>query len=203
MTASKTEAMLRLWQIIDACTLCGIAEYARNKVFGDGNLNSKIVLVGEAPGMDEDKSGHPFIGLAGQILRKCLIAAGLKPKSLFIANVLKCHPPEIIDPAPSGNRKPSVKETNNCLSFLDNQLDIIDPKIVVALGNTAGSAILRPEVKKVEVTKMFGQSFEKGGRRVIVTYHPQYLGYRANDPGLERDYIDLFKRIKTWAKTGA
>lgn len=202
-SAQKIKAMLQLWHMVNDCALCGIAKYARNKVFGDGNVDSKIVLVGEAPGMDEDKSGHPFVGIAGLTLRKCLLAAGLKPKDLFICNVLKCHPPEIIDPAPSGNRKPSVKEANNCLSFLDKQLEIINPRLVVALGNTAGTSILRPDVKKVEVTKMFGQTFEKDGHTVMITYHPQYLGYRANDPGLERDYIDLFKRIKKWPKTSA
>lgn len=197
---SKLAAMRRLWNEVDACTLCDIATHARSKVFGDGNVSSKIVLVGEAPGMDEDKAGHPFIGAAGQTLRKCLIAAGLDPEKLFICNVLKCHPPETLEP-PSGNRKPSAKETENCLPFLNRQLEIVNPRIVVALGNTAGTALLKPEVKKVESTKMFGQRFEKDGRIVVVTYHPQYLGYRGHEPALLKDYIDLFKRIKKWQKT--
>ena len=194
--------MRRLWRDVSSCTQCSISEYARSRVFGDGNVKSKIVLVGEAPGMDEDKCGHPFVGAAGQILRKCLLAAGLKPERLFIANILKCHPPEVVDPTPSGNRKPSVAETKNCMPFLDRQLAIIKPKFVVALGNTAGTSLLRPEVKKVEVTKMFGQTFKKNDYTIVITYHPQYLGYRSHDPGLEKEYIDLFRRIKAW-KSGA
>lgn len=194
---SKIKAMERVWRDVCLCQNCDIAKYARCRVFGDGNVKSKIVLVGEAPGMDEDKSGHPFIGNAGQILRKCLMAAGITPSHVFIANILKCHPPQTLNP-PSGNRKPSVQEIENCLPFLERQLDIIDPKIIVALGNTAATGLLRPEVKKVEVTKMFGQTFDRNGRTVVVTYHPQYLGYKAHDPSLEKDYIGLFRKIKQW-----
>jgi DNA polymerase len=194
---SKIKAMEQIWRDVCVCQKCNIAKYVRNRVFGDGNVKSKIVLVGEAPGMDEDKRGRVFVGNAGQILRKCLLAAGLKPERLFIANILKCHPPETLDP-PSGNRTPSVKEMINCVPFLKRQLDIIDPKIIVALGNTAGSGLLRPEIKKVTVTSMFGQEFERDGRKIVLTYHPQYLGYRSHDPSIERDYIDLFKRIKSW-----
>lgn len=191
--------MERVWRDVCRCQLCDIAKYARCRVFGDGNISAKIALVGEAPGMDEDKSGHVFIGVAGRILRKCLLAAGIDPKEVFIANILKCHPPKILDP-PSGNRKPAVQEIANCLPFLKRQLNIINPAVIVALGNTAAEGLLRPEIKKVKVTSMFGQTFEKDGRTIILTYHPQYLGYKAHDPSLERDYIELFRKIKRWKK---
>ena len=194
---SRIKAMKRIWREICVCQKCDIAKYVRNRVFGDGETKSKIVLVGEAPGMDEDKSGHPFVGNAGQILRKCLLAAGIKPKDIFICNVLKCHPPKELDP-PSGNRKPSKKEIENCLPFLKQQLDIIKPEVVVAMGRVAAEALLGPMVKDEKMMDLVGLTWDLTGvdYQIAVCYHPQYLGYRSYDVGLERDYIDFFKRIK-------
>jgi len=195
---SNLKDMETLWCDVRECQKCDISKYVRYRVFGDGNTRAKILLIGEAPDTDEDNSGHPFTGDSGQILRKCLITAKIDFKRIFITNVLKCHPPKTLDP-PRGNRKPSTEELTNCTPFLQKQIDIINPKIIVALGNTAGDILLNPEVPKIEITKMFGQVFKKDGRSIILTYHPRYLGYR-NDPKLEKDYIDLFKRIKKWKK---
>lgn len=199
---AKIKAMKRLWRDVCVCQKCDIAKYTRNKVFGDGNVKSKVVLVGEAPGMDEDKAGHPFIGNAGQILRACLLAAGLKPEQLFICNILKCHPPKALDP-PTGNRKPSKQETERCLPFLKRQLEIIEPRLIVALGSTAANGILGDTVKGQPMASLKGKMRRNSDfypAPVAIHYHPQYLGYRSYDEDLEKEYIEFFKKVALWTK---
>ncbi len=203
MRSEKVIQLENLWKSIAECKRCMIAKYARNKVFGDGNVSSPIVFLGEAPGMDEDASGHVFIGRAGSTYSRALKAASLTREEVFTLNVLKCHPPEGINPV-SGNRKPAVVEIANCLPFLQKQLDIINPKILVCMGETAARAVLDLP-KKGPFKQYVGDIYELGNdimkfwepkMAVGVTYHPQYLNYNAKNEDLWTDYVRTFRKFK-------
>ncbi len=148
------------------CTKCALATTRTNVVFSRGNPEAKLVFIGEAPGADEDESGLPFVGRAGQLLDKMIGAMGLDPaKDVYVCNIIKCRPP--------GNRKPEPVEVETCIPYLHEQLDAIDPKAIVALGNTAVAALLGT---KLGITKVRGQwKLYRGKVPVMPTYHPSYL----------------------------
>lgn len=196
------EQLLDLWSQVQKCQRCVISKYARNKVFGDGNAHARILAVGEAPGESEDESGHPFVGRAGMILTSCLRDAGIDRRRVFITNCVKCHPPKELTP-PSGNRAPDQAEIDNCIPFLHTQIAIIQPRIIVVMGRVALSALFG--VNAQPFYPWFGHQISYpgiGGSWIpaVVTYHPQYLGYRQSDQGLRKKYIDLFRRIGQWTK---
>lgn len=151
---------------VAACTKCGLGATRTNTVFSRGNPNAKLVFVGEAPGADEDAQGLPFVGRAGQLLDKMIVAMGLDPSSdVYVCNIIKCRPP--------GNRRPEPEETNACIPYLHEQLAVIDPKVIVALGNTAVGTLLDT---KLGITKVRGNwKLYKGRIPVMPTYHPSYL----------------------------
>ena len=151
---------------VKGCRKCGLAETRTNTVFSRGNPEAKLVFVGEAPGADEDEQGLPFVGRAGQLLDKMIGAMGLSPdKDVYVCNIIKCRPP--------GNRRPTPEETSTCIPYLHEQLAIIKPKVIVAMGNTAVSALLDT---KLGITKLRGQwKLYKGKTLVMPTYHPSYL----------------------------
>lgn len=151
---------------VAGCVKCGLAETRTNTVFSRGNPNAKLVFVGEAPGADEDEQGLPFVGRAGQLLDKMIGAMGLDPdKDVYVCNIIKCRPP--------GNRRPEPAEIEACIPFLHEQLAAIDPKVIVAMGNTAVSALLNT---KLGITKLRGSwKLYKGRTPVMPTYHPSYL----------------------------
>ncbi len=158
-------AMLELREKVLACKQC--AALVRNRtriVFGAGNINAKLVFVGEAPGRDEDQQGIPFVGRAGQLLTKIIEAMGLTRQEVFICNVLKCRPPE--------NRPPAPDEVVNCRPFLKRQLELIKPRIIVALGNHACQALLSTDKG---ISQLRGSLQEYEGIPVMCTYHPAYL----------------------------
>jgi DNA polymerase len=200
--------MLDLWEEVKKCKACDIAKLARNKCFGDGLVEADIVLVGEGPGMDEDASGNVFVGNAGRILTNALKAANLDRKRLFICNVVKCHPPKEIGPdGPKGNRAPTKQEARNCWPFLKQQMKILEPKFVIAMGNSAASMLLNEEIK---VTRDYGRYVHKKGMEkpdwwvagdatVIVTFHPQYVGYREGDQEIKDKFVNLFRKVKELA----
>lgn len=202
----RTEKVVKLEELFDKvteCQKCAIAKYAKNRVFGDGNVSSPIVFIGEAPGMDEDACGHPFMGKAGKIYDETLQAASLVRKEIFTANILKCHPPEQIDPV-KGNRKPAVVEVINCLPFLKRQLEIIEPKVAVVMGETAARALLDLP-KGGPFGRFVGETFKQGNDimkfwepkiTIGVTWHPQYIGYRGDDEALWSSYVKTFRKFK-------
>lgn len=201
--SEKKRQMEALWEEVRCCTRCPISGQARNKVFGDGNVSAKICLVGEAPGMDEDRAGHAFIGNAGRILTTCLWEAGIDRREVFIHNALKCHPGKL-DPEGNitGNRKPTAEELDACRPFLYRQISIVRPKIIVALGGSALKA-LTGVASDVGIMRSFGLTvpFSYGDCTavIVVSLHPQYIGYNEGDRDLKARYIDLFRQIKEWS----
>ncbi len=154
-----------------ACTKCPHLVASRNGVvFGVGNPKADLIFVGEAPGADEDEQGEPFVGRAGQLLTKIILAMGTSREEIFIANVLKCRPD--MPDGVSGNRKPKPSEMETCLPWLRRQIEIIQPKCMVALGATALEGLLGVNEP---IGKLRGHWLEFQKIPVMVTYHPAYL----------------------------
>ena len=168
---AKFEAFARLRERALACTKCpNLASARKNVVFGVGDINAQLMFIGEAPGADEDEKGEPFVGKAGQLLTKIIQTTGLTREAVYIANILKCRPDT--PGQSSGNRKPTGDEMLTCIPFLHEQIDLIRPKVIVALGGTAIEGLLG---KTVGITRLRGQWQEYRGIPLMPTYHPAYL----------------------------
>lgn len=144
-----------------ACTTCRLSEERTQVVFGDGNPEADVVFVGEAPGQREDERGVPFVGRSGQLLDQLLGEVGLERRDVYIANVVKCRPPS--------NRDPRPDEIEACKGYLSEQLRLIDPKVVVTLGNFASKLLLKTEAG---ITRVRGTAYEWWGRYLVPTFHP-------------------------------
>ncbi|HVU28672.1 MAG TPA: uracil-DNA glycosylase [Verrucomicrobiae bacterium] len=154
-----------------ACVKCpNLASSRKNVVFGVGNIDAQLMFVGEAPGADEDERGEPFVGRAGQLLTKIIETTGLTRGDVFIANILKCRPDT--PGQSSGNRKPTPDEMATCIPYLHEQIDLIQPKVLVALGTTAVEGLLG---KTLGITKLRGHWQTYRGISLMPTYHPAYL----------------------------
>ncbi len=154
-----------------ACLHCAhLASSRKNVVFGVGNMDAPLMFIGEAPGADEDAQGEPFVGAAGQLLTKIIGATGLSRAEVYIANILKCRPDT--PGAAAGNRKPTGEEMQACIPFLHEQIDLIRPQVIVALGATAVEGLLG---KTVGITKLRGHWQTYRGIPLMPTYHPAYL----------------------------
>ena len=149
---------------VSVCTKCPLHQSRTNTVFGVGNPDSDVVFVGEAPGRDEDLKGEPFVGRAGQLLNKILEAIGFQREDIYIANILKCRPPE--------NRDPASDEVLHCEPYLVKQLEIIQPKVICALGRIAAVTLLK---SNMSLTKMRTEVHDYHGIPLIPTYHPAAL----------------------------
>ncbi|BDG01600.1 uracil-DNA glycosylase [Anaeromyxobacter oryzae] len=159
-----SDALLGVRGEIGACTRCKLARGRTNLVFGVGNPRASLVFVGEGPGEDEDLSGEPFVGKAGQLLTKMIEAMGFRREDVYIANVVKCRPP--------GNRNPEPDEIDACEPFLRAQLAAIDPRVIVALGKFAAHTLLR---ETTPISKLRGRWREYAGVKLMPTFHPAYL----------------------------
>lgn len=167
-----------------ACTACGLRQGCTQTVFGVGDEQARWLFVGEAPGADEDKQGEPFVGRAGQLLNSMIGAMGMKREQVYIANILKCRPPN--------NRDPKPEEAELCRPFLERQIELIQPKLIVALGRIAAQNLLNTETP---IGKLRGTVHRLGGRPVVVTYHPAYL---LRSPGEKRKaWVDLKLALST------
>jgi DNA polymerase len=151
---------------VAACTRCPLSATRTQTVFGVGSLEAKWLIVGEAPGAEEDRQGEPFVGRAGQLLNAMLRAIGLEREQVFIANVLKCRPP--------GNRDPAPLEAAECLPYLERQIALLKPRIMLAVGRISAQNLLKSEAP---LGRLRGQLHHFGAARVplVVTYHPAYL----------------------------
>jgi DNA polymerase len=169
--AGKSAAFAELRQRVMACVKCAhLASSRKNVVFGVGNIDAQLMFVGEAPGADEDAQGEPFVGKAGQLLTKIIQTMGLQRGDVYIANILKCRPDTPGQSA--GNRKPTPEEMQTCIPYLHEQIDLIQPKVLVALGATAVEGLLG---KTVGITKLRGTWHTYRGIPLMPTYHPAYL----------------------------
>lgn len=146
------------------CHKCRLAETRTNVVFGEGNEHADIMFVGEGPGYYEDVQGRPFVGKAGQLLDKMIEAISLKRSDVYIANVVKCRPPE--------NRNPFEDESSVCLDYLRWQVKLIQPKIIVCLGAVSAKNLINPDLS---ISRQRGQFVKKGNIYFMPTYHPSYL----------------------------
>ena len=161
----RTEALTEYAQKVEACTRCEILSKCRTKtVFGEGNVTPRVVFFGEGPGRDEDLSGRPFVGKAGQLLTKMIQACSFAREEVYIMNTVKCRPPN--------NRNPEPTEVENCRQFFEAQLQILRPEYIVCLGLVSAQALLKT---KLSVGKMRGKFHKHFDSKVLVTYHPSYL----------------------------
>jgi len=149
---------------VRACTKCSLHTSRTQTVFGVGSHSAQWMFIGEAPGADEDRQGEPFVGRAGQLLNAMLFALGLQRDQVYIANVLKCRPP--------GNRDPQPNEVDHCESYLQRQIELVRPRLIVALGRHAAHSLLKTEAP---LSKLRGQRLTYHGTPLVVTYHPAYL----------------------------
>lgn len=168
---AKAAAFAELRTRVLACVKCpNLASSRKSVVFGVGNIDSPLMFVGEAPGADEDQQGEPFVGKAGQLLTKIIETMALKRGDVYIANILKCRPDTPGQAA--GNRKPTSDEMATCIPYLHEQIDLIKPKVLIALGATAVEGLLG---KTVGITKLRGNWQTYRGIPLMPTYHPAYL----------------------------
>jgi DNA polymerase len=182
LSSSETLAALKA-EIGPDCSRCKLHTLGRRQVvFGTGNPDADLMFVGEAPGADEDVQGVPFVGRAGQLLTRIIEAIGLKREDVYIANVIKCRPPQ--------NRNPEPDEVDTCEPFLFQQIDIIKPKVIVALGTFAARALLRT---LDPISRLRGRVYEYRGAKLIPTFHPAYL---LRNPASKRDVWEDMKVVK-------
>jgi DNA polymerase len=166
------------------CTRCKLSTLGRRQiVFGVGNPHARLMFIGEAPGRDEDIQGIPFVGRAGQLLTKMIEAIGLRREDVYIANVIKCRPPE--------NRNPEPDEVASCEPFLFRQVESINPVVIVALGTFAAQALLKSQDT---ISRLRGRVYRYGGSQLVPTFHPAYL---LRSPDKKRDAWEDLKRAKT------
>lgn len=176
------ETMADLREEVLACNKCNLAKKRNHVIFGEGNDNAEILIIGEAPGRDEDIQGRPFVGLSGQLLDKILTACGFtRSQHVFISNIVKCRPPD--------NRVPTPQEAAVCMPWLLKQIELIDPKILILLGATALKYIMGPEHR---ITRERGNWLNWQNRLVMPVYHPAAL---LRDPSLKRDTWEDYKKV--------
>jgi uracil-DNA glycosylase len=167
------DTLERIREDLGECTRCKLHKSRSRIVFGDGNPRAKLVFVGEGPGQEEDRQGLPFVGRAGKLLTQMIEAMGLERKDVYICNVVKCRPPS--------NRTPENDETSTCQPFLERQLAVIRPKVIVCLGNVASQALLGGGEPMARVR---GKWFKWRGTKLMPTYHPAYLLRNPNAKGI-------------------
>jgi DNA polymerase len=146
------------------CKLCGLCATRTQTVFGTGDVRARLMVIGEAPGAEEDRQGEPFVGRAGQLLNSMLRAAGFERPQVYIANVLKCRPPN--------NRDPAVEETERCLPYLRRQIELVNPAVILCVGRIAAQRLLE---RDEPLARLRGRIHRLGRTPVVVTYHPAYL----------------------------
>lgn len=176
---SSLEALAR---VVRSCRRCPLHQTRKQAVPGEGPQKVRLMLVGEGPGFEEDEQGRPFVGAAGQLLTRMLAAIGLTREEVYISNVVKCRPPE--------NRFPRPEEIRACKPFLEEEIRLAEPKIVMPLGTCAAQTLIDPSKR---ITELRGRLRSFGGRKWIATYHPAYL---LRNPGAKREAWEDLKQLK-------
>lgn len=180
----KSESIVELESLIHNCQNCSLGATRNKFVFGDGNPNADIMIIGEAPGAEEDKQGVPFVGRAGKLLTDILHAIQISREEIYIANILKCRPP--------ANRNPSPSEMEACMPYLEKQIELIKPKMILLLGLVAANGLLK---LKTSLTKMRGNIYELHGVKTMVTYHPAALLRNPNWKRGTWEDVQQFKKL--------
>ena len=182
-TVQVPESLAAIRDDIGECVRCKLCALGRKQiVFGVGNPNAKLMFVGEAPGRDEDIQGIPFVGRAGQKLTQIIEAIGLKREDVYIANVIKCRPPE--------NRNPEPDEVEQCEPFLFRQIDTIKPKVIVALGTFAAKSLLK---STDSISRLRGRVYDYRGAKLVPTFHPAFL---LRNPNCRREVWEDMKKVR-------
>jgi len=180
-TRVSFESLEDIRKDLENCNACPLCEDRKNIVFGEGNPHARLLFIGEGPGEEEDKQGRPFVGRAGQLLDKIIVAMGMKREDVYIANVVKCRPPK--------NRAPKPEEVEACTPFLERQIKAIGPKVICALGSSAAQHLLKTDVP---VSVLRGRFHDHNGIPVMVTYHPAYL---LRNPAAKKQVWEDMKKI--------
>ncbi len=178
----ETKSLEEIRKECENCRKCSLAETRTNTVFGVGNPHASLMFVGEAPGEKEDLSGIPFVGAAGKLFDKYLIAVGIPREEVYIANMLKCRPPK--------NRDPKPEEQDLCIEYLREQVRTISPKLIVCLGRISAMRLIKPDFR---ITAEHGIWFEKGAFSICAVYHPSAL---LRDPRKKDDMLADMMEIK-------
>ncbi len=178
------ETLEDIWNDVGECTRCPLCQSRTKIVHTEGNRKARLMFVGEAPGADEDASGRPFVGRAGQLLNKIIEAIGMKREDVLIGNVNRCRPPQ--------NRTPTPAEAATCKPFLLREIDVVKPEVIVVLGNTAMKNLLDT---KEGITKLRGQFQDYNGIKVMPTFHPAYL---LRDPSKKREAWEDMKKVRAY-----
>lgn len=178
------ETLEDIWTDIGECMRCPLSQSRTHIVNSEGNRNARLMFVGEAPGADEDATGRPFVGRAGQLLNKIIEAIGMKREDIMIGNVNRCRPPQ--------NRTPTPAEAATCKPFLLREIAVIQPEVIVVLGNTAMKNLLGT---KEGITKLRGQFQDYRGIKVMPTFHPAYL---LRDPSKKREAWEDMKKVRDY-----
>jgi len=172
--ADKESSMVLLRDEIGECRRCKLSQKRTHIVFGEGNADARLMFIGEAPGREEDIQARPFVGEAGMLLTRLIEKMGLKRENVYIANIVKCRPPL--------NRDPERDEIEQCRGFLERQIDIISPDIIMSLGRIAASTLMGNE--KLKITAIRGKIFDYRGIPLVPTFHPAYLMRNPKDKWL-------------------
>ena len=178
---SEIQTLEEVRKELGDCKRCKLHRTRRTIVFGEGNEKATLMLIGEGPGYDEDVQGRPFVGKAGQLLTKILQSINLPREEVYIANIIKCRPPQ--------NRNPEPDEIESCHPFLMKQINVIQPKIICALGTFSAQTLLKTDVK---ISALRGKFYDLGGIKVIPTYHPAFL---LRNPERKREVWEDMKKI--------
>lgn len=163
-SSEKIVALKTLREEIGDCQRCKLSKGRTNIVFGEGNVDAEVMFIGEGPGMEEDRQGRPFVGDAGQLLTKLIEKMGFKREDVYIGNIVKCRPPL--------NRDPEDDEINTCFPFIKRQIEIISPRVIVALGRISSQTLIG---LKVPISKLRGRFYQYGNVPLMPTFHPAYL----------------------------
>lgn len=177
---APAETLEQLARCVAGCVRCKeLAETRTQTVFGVGDPHAKIMFIGEAPGADEDRQGEPFVGRAGQLLDRIIVACKMQREEVYICNILKCRPP--------GNRNPTDEEAANCREYLDGQIRLVQPEYIVCWGSVAAKNLLH---RTESIGKMRGRFYVHGDAKILCTYHPSYL---LRNPSAKKDVWDDMK----------
>jgi uracil-DNA glycosylase len=182
--SSEPQELFTMAEEVAKCVRCKLHETRNKPVFGEGRPNANLMFVAEAPGAEEDREGVPFVGRAGKLLDKLILESGWDRKDVYIANIVKCRPPE--------NRDPEAGEINACKDFLFRQLKVVKPKVIITLGKPAAHLLLNT---KEPLYKLRGRIEQLSGAKVIPTYHPSYIlrGNHKNLPKIREDFGEALK----------